>query len=180
MLPGSVAIVNATFSAAQRGRALGTMGGAAAAVVASALFVWWEQHAAQPLMNLGLLRRTPNYLGSTISQALAGMAEMGLGLLFPLLLILNLGMNPALAGLALMPTTLPIVVCLRCGKVLRQSRRPPSAGRRIRDPRRLRLCLVGRSVAAQLHRPPARLSLYGTGLAPRADRQRSGQPRFCR
>src|ERR1700760_1141583 len=35
MLPGSVAIVNAAFSASQRGRALGTMGGAAA--VAGAL-----------------------------------------------------------------------------------------------------------------------------------------------
>jgi hypothetical protein len=38
---------------------------------------------------------------------------MGLGLLFPLLLILNLRMNPALAGLALMPTTLPIVLVSR-------------------------------------------------------------------
>jgi MFS family permease len=38
---------------------------------------------------------------------------MGLGLLLPLLLILNLGMNPALAGLALMPTTLPMVVLSR-------------------------------------------------------------------
>jgi MFS family permease len=64
-------------------------------------------------MNLGLLRRTPNYLGSTLSQALAGMAEMGLGLLFPLLLILNLGMNPALAGLALIPTALPMVLLSR-------------------------------------------------------------------
>ena len=49
----------------------------------------------------------------TLSQALAGMAEMGLGLLFPLLLILNLGMNPAPSGLALMPTTLPIVLLSR-------------------------------------------------------------------
>jgi EmrB/QacA subfamily drug resistance transporter len=203
MLPGSVAIVNAAFSASERGRALGTMGGVAAvagalgptiggvlttlswrlvllvnvplaivcialtlasvpasrqrvpgsrvdvlgavllclaivglvfgltetqdaefaslqvlgalivAIVASALFIWWEQRTEQPLMNLGLLRRTPNYLGSTLSQALAGMVEMGLGLLFPLLLILNLGMNPALAGLALIPTTLPMVVLSR-------------------------------------------------------------------
>lgn len=203
MLPGSVAIVNAAFKSSERGRALGTMGGAAAvagalgptiggaltalswrlvllvnvplavaciaatlvsvpaskqrardsrvdvlgavlmclaivglvfgltetqdegfvspevlgaltvAVIASALFVWWEQRADQPLMNIGLLRRTPNYLGSTLSQALAGMAEMGLGLLFPLLLILNLGMNPAVAGLALIPTTLPIVLLSR-------------------------------------------------------------------
>ena len=35
---------------------------------------------------------------------------MGLGLLFPLLLILNLGMSPALAGLALIPTTVPMVM----------------------------------------------------------------------
>jgi MFS family permease len=64
-------------------------------------------------MNLRLLRKTPNYLGSTLSQALAGVAVMGLGLLLPLLLILNLGMSPALAGLALMPTTLPMVVLSR-------------------------------------------------------------------
>jgi EmrB/QacA subfamily drug resistance transporter len=203
MLPGSVAIVNGAFGASERGRALGTMGGAAAvagalgptlggaltalswrlvllvnvplavvcivatlasvpadpprsrgaridvlgavllclaivglvyglsetqdagflspevlgalvvAIVTSVLFVWRERRASQPLMNLTLLRRTPNYLGSTLSQALAGMAEMGLGLLFPLLLILNLGMNPALAGLALIPTTLPMVVLSR-------------------------------------------------------------------
>jgi hypothetical protein len=38
------------------------------------------------------------------------MAEMGLGVIFPLLLILNLGMPPALAGLALIPTTVPMVI----------------------------------------------------------------------
>src|SRR4051812_6578695 len=61
-------------------------------------------------MSFALLRERRNYLGATISQALAGMAEMGLGLIFPLLLILNLQMNPALAGLALIPTTLPMVI----------------------------------------------------------------------
>jgi EmrB/QacA subfamily drug resistance transporter len=203
MLPGSVAIVNASFKASERGRVLGTMGGAAAiagalgptiggaltalswrlvllvnvplaaicivatlasvppdaersrdthvdvlgavllclaivglvygltetqdhsfvsagvlgalviAVVAAGLFIWWEHRDPDPLMNLRLLRRTPNYLGSTLSQALAGFGEMGLGLLLPLLLILNLGLNPALAGLALMPTTLPMVLLSR-------------------------------------------------------------------
>jgi len=91
----------------------GVLGALVLAVIASVLFLWRERRADQPLMNIGLLRRTPNYLGSTLSQALAGMAEMGLGLLFPLLLILNLGMNPALAGLALMPTTLPMVLLSR-------------------------------------------------------------------
>ena len=38
------------------------------------------------------------------------MPEVGLGLLFPLLLILNLQMDPGLAGLALIPTTLPMVI----------------------------------------------------------------------
>jgi MFS family permease len=61
-------------------------------------------------MDLALLWRHPNYLGATISQFIAGIAEMGVGLLFPLLLILNLGMSPALAGLALIPTTVPMVV----------------------------------------------------------------------
>jgi len=44
-----------------------------------------------------------------VSQFIAGIAEMGLALLFPLLLVLNLEMSPTLAGLALIPTTLPMV-----------------------------------------------------------------------
>ena len=60
----------------------GVLGALMLAVIAFVLFLWRERHADQPLMNIGLLRRTPNYLGSTLSQALAGMAEMGLGLLF--------------------------------------------------------------------------------------------------
>ncbi len=201
MLPGSVAIVNATFPSTERGKALGTMGGIAAiagalgptiggaltsavswrlvllvnvplsvvcilatlsavpkdgrreadvhvdflgagllclaivglvfgltesqttaivsapvigplivAVVSVVVFVRWEHRAPHPLVDLGLLRRTGNYLGSTISQGLAGMAEMGLALIFPLLLILNLGMTPVVAGLALVPTTIPMIV----------------------------------------------------------------------
>jgi len=78
-------------------------------VCAGAAFVRAERAAASPLMSLPLLRRHPNYLGATVSQFIAGTAEMGLALLFPLLLILNLEMSPALAGLALIPTTLPMV-----------------------------------------------------------------------
>ena len=79
-------------------------------VVAAAGFVVVERHSANPLLEFGLLRKYPNYLGATLSQAIGGMAEMGLGLLFPLLLILNLGMAPGLAGLALIPTTIPMVL----------------------------------------------------------------------
>lgn len=86
------------------------LGALVVAAAAAAAFVWRERRTAHPLMKLGLLRHTPNYLGATISQGLSGMAEMGLGLLFPLLLILNLGMTPAVAGLALIPTTVPMIL----------------------------------------------------------------------
>jgi EmrB/QacA subfamily drug resistance transporter len=203
MLPATVAIVSATFPAAERGRALGTMGGAAAvaaalgptigglltsafswravllinvplavvtvvlslrhvpgrerseapaarphidvsgtvllclalvglvfglsesqpwgwssagvlaplavSLVAAVLFVLRERRATSPLVDFALLRRR-NYLGATLSQLLSGMAEIGLGVIFPLLLILNLTMTPALAGLALIPTTVPMVL----------------------------------------------------------------------
>lgn len=79
------------------------------AVVAIGLFVVRERRAANPLMSFSLLRDKRNYLGATLSQGLAGMAEMGLGIIFPLLLVLNLEMTPALAGLALIPTTVPMI-----------------------------------------------------------------------
>jgi MFS family permease len=78
-------------------------------VLSSMGFVWWERRAADPLMDLALIRRTPNYLGATIGQGLAGMIEMGLGLIFPLLLILDLGLSPVVAGIALIPTTIPMI-----------------------------------------------------------------------
>lgn len=78
--------------------------------VAIPAFVLVELHAAFPLLDFHLLVRHHNYLGATIGQGIAGMAEMGLGLLLPLLLILNLGMSPGLAGLALLPATLPMIV----------------------------------------------------------------------
>jgi EmrB/QacA subfamily drug resistance transporter len=202
MLPTSVAIVSAAFSSEQRGRALGTMGGAAAvfaalgptiggllttafswravllinvpialgavilalreverdpeagergrehidgigtallsmtliglvfglsqsqlwgwgspgvigplllAVLAAIAFYLHERRAASPLVEFGLLRER-NYLGASLSQLLSGMAEIGLGIIFPLLLILNLEMSPALAGLALIPTTMPMIL----------------------------------------------------------------------
>jgi EmrB/QacA subfamily drug resistance transporter len=82
----------------------------AVSIGAGFLFVLRERLAKNPLMDFSLLREHRNYLGATISQGLAGMAEMGLGILFPLLLILNLEMSPIVAGIALIPTTLPMVV----------------------------------------------------------------------
>jgi len=80
---------------------------AAAALV---LFVRRERSVADPLLDLHLLRRSRDYLAATISQGLAGMAEMGLGLILPLALVLNLRMDPGLAGVALLATTVPMVV----------------------------------------------------------------------
>ena len=82
-----------------------------------AAFLRVERAVTSPLMNLNLLWRHANYLGSTASQFIVGITGMGLALLFPLLLILNLQMSPVLAGLALTPTTLPFVFV------------PPLAGR---------------------------------------------------
>ena len=82
----------------------------AVSAAAAVAFVVRERRVRNPLMSLSLLGRHRNYLGATLSQGLAGMAEMGLGVLFPLLLILNLGMSPVLAGLALIPATVPMVI----------------------------------------------------------------------
>ena len=86
------------------------LGPLALAIVSGIGFLVWERRAKNPLMDLMLVLRTPNYLGAMISQALAGFVEMGLGLIFPLLLILDLGMSPLVAGLALIPTTVPMVL----------------------------------------------------------------------
>lgn len=85
------------------------VGSFAVTALAGAGFVLWERRSSEPLVDLALLRHR-NYLGANISQALAGMAEMGLGVIFPLVLVLNLGMSPALAGLALIPTTVPMII----------------------------------------------------------------------
>jgi EmrB/QacA subfamily drug resistance transporter len=82
----------------------------AAAAIAGVAFVIAERRIAVPLLDFRLLAQHRNYAGATISQGLGGMIEMGLGIILPLLLILNLGMNPTVAGLALLPTTLPMVV----------------------------------------------------------------------
>jgi EmrB/QacA subfamily drug resistance transporter len=86
------------------------LGSLAVAVVALVLFVRRERRVEDPLLDLGLLRASRDYRGATIAQGLAGMAEMGLGLILPLALVLNLRMDPALAGLALLATTVPMVV----------------------------------------------------------------------
>jgi EmrB/QacA subfamily drug resistance transporter len=82
----------------------------ALALVASVLFVVVERRRRHPLVDFGLLQSSPNYRTGVISQALGGAAEMGLGVILPLLLILNLQMSPGLAGLALLPASVPLII----------------------------------------------------------------------
>jgi EmrB/QacA subfamily drug resistance transporter len=80
-----------------------------AAVAAAVAFIAVERRRDQPLVDLGLFGRSPNYRTAVISQGVSGAAELGLGVILPLLLILNLGMSPGLAGLALLPASLPLI-----------------------------------------------------------------------
>jgi MFS family permease len=61
------------------------------------------------LLEFGLLRHL-NFLAATVSQFFAGMIELGLGYLLPYLLLLVIGVDPLVAGIALIPSTLPIVL----------------------------------------------------------------------
>ena len=79
------------------------------AVVLLAVFVVVERHAKEPLIKFSLLRHL-NFLASIISQVLAGMVELGLGFLLPFFLLLVVGVSPAVAGIALIPGTLPIIL----------------------------------------------------------------------
>jgi MFS family permease len=51
-----------------------------------------------------------NFLASNISQVLAGAIELGLGFLLPFQLLLVVGVEPAVAGLALLPASVPIIL----------------------------------------------------------------------
>jgi EmrB/QacA subfamily drug resistance transporter len=77
--------------------------------VALTLFVAIELRVEAPLIDLRLLRR-PNFLAANVSQVLAGAIELGLGFLLPFQLLLVVGVEPAVAGLALLPASLPIIL----------------------------------------------------------------------
>ena len=79
------------------------------AIAAGGVFIVVERRRAQPLVDLQLFGKSPNYRTAVISQGLAGSAEMGLGVILPLLLILSFGMSPGVAGLALLPASLPLI-----------------------------------------------------------------------
>jgi EmrB/QacA subfamily drug resistance transporter len=86
-----------------------TFGPLAAAVLLLAAFVVVELRVERPLLQFRLFRHL-NYLASNISQLLAGAIELGLGFLMPYYLLLVVGVEPAVAGIALIPGTIPIIL----------------------------------------------------------------------
>jgi MFS family permease len=80
----------------------------AAGVLCAALFVVVELRVREPLIEFRLFRNT-DFVAANISQALAGAVELGLGFLLPFFYLLVVGIDPVLAGVALIPGTLPII-----------------------------------------------------------------------
>jgi EmrB/QacA subfamily drug resistance transporter len=81
----------------------------AAAAALLAAFVAIERRVEAPLLDFRLFRRA-NFLAANISQVLAGAIELGLGFLLPFYLLLVIGVSPAVAGIALIPATIPIIL----------------------------------------------------------------------
>jgi EmrB/QacA subfamily drug resistance transporter len=77
--------------------------------VAFAIFWRLEQRVDDPLIDFRLFRRL-NFLASVVSQVVAGAIELGLGYLLPFYLLLVVGVSPVLAGIALIPGTIPIIL----------------------------------------------------------------------
>lgn len=81
----------------------------AVAAVAAVAFVFVERRAAQPMVEFRLFRHL-NFLAANISQFLGGAIELGTAFLLPYFLLMMIGLSPIMAGLALIPATLPIIV----------------------------------------------------------------------
>lgn len=81
----------------------------AVGVLSLIAFTVVELRSSNPLLDLRLFRHK-NFLASNISQMLAGAIELGLGFLLPFLLLLVIGVSPAVAGIALIPSTIPIIL----------------------------------------------------------------------
>jgi EmrB/QacA subfamily drug resistance transporter len=77
--------------------------------VALAAFAWIELRVPSPMLEFRLFRHL-NFLASNISQVLSGAIELGLGFLLPFFLLLVVGVSPIVAGIALIPATVPIML----------------------------------------------------------------------
>ena len=81
----------------------------AASVLLLVAFVVIELRVESPLLEFRLFRHL-NFLAANVSQFLAGMIELGLGFLMPFFLLLVVGVSPEIAGIALIPATIPIIL----------------------------------------------------------------------
>jgi MFS family permease len=72
-------------------------------------FVLVELRVSEPMIEFRLFRNM-NFLAANVSQVLAGAIELGLGYMIPFFLLLVIGVGPAVAGLVLLPGTIPIIV----------------------------------------------------------------------
>jgi EmrB/QacA subfamily drug resistance transporter len=86
-----------------------TVAALAASVLLLVAFVVIELHVQSPLLEFRLFRHL-NFLAANVSQFLAGMIELGLGFLMPFFLLLVVGVSPEIAGIALIPATIPIIL----------------------------------------------------------------------
>ena len=78
-------------------------------VVSFTAFFVVEAKVKDPMIEFRLFRHD-NFLAANISQFLAGMIELGLAYLLPYFLLLMIGVSPLVAGIALIPATLPIIL----------------------------------------------------------------------
>jgi EmrB/QacA subfamily drug resistance transporter len=113
------------------------------AAAAGVAFVFLELHGANPIIDLGLLRR-PAFTGTMIAALILSIAAFGAAPLLSLWLQSVRGMAPIGAGLALAPLSLAVLVTAPClGRVLH--RVPP------RLPIAVGLALVGAGTLLQAH-----------------------------
>ena len=169
-LPGAallaLALAGLVFGLAQgRSRAGATW--SRGAVIAGALLLVASASSscatAVPLVEFRLFRNL-NLVAANISQAIAGMIELGLGFLLPSFLLLVVGVSPAVAGHRADPR--------RCGScwpggspaALRLLRRPLAAGRGLSRARRLGPGARARGRRRVRHRAIPGLVLQGIGL----------------
>jgi len=79
-----------------------------ASIVSFIAFVIVEFKVENPMIEFRLFRHL-NFLAANISQFLAGMIELGTAYLLPYFLLMMIGFSPFVAGLALIPATVPII-----------------------------------------------------------------------
>jgi EmrB/QacA subfamily drug resistance transporter len=90
------------------GRA-GTLVPIAVGLLMIPIFLLIERRAKNPMINFKLFRHE-NFLAANLSQVLAGAIELGLGFLTPFFLLLVVGVSPTVAGIALIPATIPVIL----------------------------------------------------------------------